>query len=108
MVIQTGDQSVVGTGIAITSRESAEVVNALREIRERLSTIEQLDSTQREELREVVTDVELELAKPKPNKTRIGALLTSVLAAIKNIETVTNAYEVVARFLGALGYHMIS
>jgi hypothetical protein len=99
--IQTGDHSVVGTGISITNRESEKLLEALDSIKNHLEAIPTGDERRRE-LREIVVDVESELHKPKPNRSKIAASLTWVLAAVKNVETVKTACEMIASFLSSV------
>jgi hypothetical protein len=105
--IQTGDHSVVGTGIAITSRESEKLLDALDSLKKHLDAV-QSGNEQKRELREIVVDVESELRKPKPNRSKISASLSWILAAIKNVEALKTAYEIIASFLSSSGIHLIT
>jgi hypothetical protein len=106
--IQTGDHSVVGTGIAITNRDSAKLLEALEDIRKHLDVIQPDDEPRREELREIVVDVESELHKAKPNRSKVAALLSMILATIKNVEAVKTAYDTIASLLSSFGIHLIN
>jgi hypothetical protein len=106
--IQTGDHSVVGTGIAITNQDSKSLLEALTYLKEHLDAVEPHDENRREELREIVVDVETELQKSKPNKSKIAGLLSMVLATIKNVEAVKTAYETIASILSHFGIQLIT
>lgn len=106
--IQTGDGAMIGTGINITSGDSARLAEALSEIKNALNAIPTLDETKRAELREVATEVESEIIKPKPNTSKVGALLSTIAASIKGVDTLTTAYETVLNILKTLGIQFIS
>src|SRR5207249_112719 len=105
--IQTGDHSVVGTGIAITNRDSEKLLEALDSIKKHLDATQSQDERKRE-LREIVVEVESELRKPKSNRSKIVASLSWILAAIKNAEAVNTAYHTIATFLSTSGIHLIT
>jgi|SRR6267378_2724709 len=105
--IQTGDHSVVGTGIAITNRDSEKLLEALDSIKKHLDAVQSDDERQRE-LREIVVDTQSELRKSKPNGSKIVAWVSWVLAAIKNVETLKKAYDMIESFLSSHGVRLIS
>lgn len=106
--IQTGDGAVIETGISIASADSARLTQALSEIKNALHTIPTLDETKRAELHDVATEVEAEIIKPKPNSSKVGALLSTISASIKGVNTLTTAYETILHVMKALGIQLVS
>lgn len=106
-VVQTGDKgSVVGSTINFTTEQKQELTIALRELREKLDTVESMSPTTRAELREIALEVETELAKAKPNHAKVGGLLSMILAGIKGIGTLATIYEVIQTALRVFGIHL--
>ncbi len=107
-VIQTGDgSSVVGTTLKFTHAEKEELGKALGELRDRLEKVESLSDVARVELCEVTVDVDTELAKPKPNSTKVRGLLSMILAGIKGIGNLVDIYNVVEKVLQSHGVHLL-
>jgi hypothetical protein len=106
--IQTGAGSSVGTGIANTKVEITQLTQALSQVRDGIDKIAGLEQVTREELREVVIEAEAEAKKTKPNKTRLSALLSLIVVAIKNVDTLKEWYHIIAGFLRAYGVEVIS
>jgi hypothetical protein len=106
--IQTGDYSVVGTGVAITNQDSTKLLEALTYLKEHLDAVQPSDESRREELREIIVDVESEVHKSKPNKSKLAGLLSMVLATIKNVDAVKTAYDTIVSVVGHLGIHLIT
>ena len=107
-VIQTGDRSaVVGTTFKFTNDEKEQLGSALRELRDKLDKVESLSDVARAELSEVTIDVDTELAKPKPNSTKVRGLLSMILAGIKGIGNLVDVYNVVEKVLQTHGVHLL-
>jgi hypothetical protein len=106
-VVQTGDQSsVVSSTISFTNEQKQELNVALQELREKLNTVESMSPTTRDELREIALDVETELAKTKPNGTKVKGLLSMILPLIKGIGSLATVYEVIQHVLKAFGIQL--
>jgi len=107
-ILQTGEtNSVASSTISLGAPETESLRQTLREIAERLGSIESLDERQREELREVALDAEAELRKEKPNASKLRGLLPVVLAGIKGAVVVSDLYEALKLVLPALGIHYV-
>lgn len=105
-IIQTGEKSsIIGSTVSFSTEHKEQLITALRDLRVKLETVEAISPTSREELREIAQEVETELAKPKPNKAKIGGLLSMILASIKGVGTLATIYEVIQTVLRVFGIH---
>jgi hypothetical protein len=106
-ILQTGDKAnVISSTVSLTTEQKQELNVALRELCEKLDTVESMSPTTRAELREIALEVESELAKTKPNHAKIGGLLSMVLAGIKGIGSLATVYEVIQTVLKLFGIHL--
>ena len=107
-VLQTGEgSSVSGANIVFTSAEVSKLANAMDDLRARIDRLD-LPPTKRDELMEVAVDIKAEIAKPVPNQTKLGGLLSMLSASIKGASTLADIYNVIEVSLKLLGITFLS
>jgi len=62
----------------------------------------------RAELRDIAVEVQTELLKSKPNGTKVGGLLSMILAGIKGVATLADVYSIIEMALKILGIGLIT
>jgi hypothetical protein len=107
-VLQVGDKNLANAGpININAADKEKIKEALRTLSERIANIEELNSVQKTELREVVTETEAELSKETSNWMRVRGLLSVAVAAIEKIAALKEVYDLLLPLLPAVGIHHV-
>jgi hypothetical protein len=105
--IQTGDHATIGTGISMTQQQSQQLIQVLGDLAAMLMTeIPGLNPDKRNELRELATDAQTEVVKPKPNRLKLTALMTMIWAGIKNIDKLKECGQLLGPLLHGMGIHV--
>ncbi len=81
-VVATGDQNLISAGLSSTTNsETVDVAGVLRSVREILATLQTADSRK---IENALSDAEVEIAKPVPDREEVGQSLQRVLTYAKN------------------------
>jgi hypothetical protein len=105
-VLQVGHKNVVNAGtISINAADREKIKEALRALRDRISSIEQLNSIEKTELREIVQETEEELSKETSNGMKVRGLLSSAMSAIEKIAALKDVFDLLLPLLPAIGIH---
>lgn len=103
--VQTGDKSVANvqfqTGVA-----EAELIKALDIVSQSLERIGDIPGCDRAEIIELVTEGKTELAKERPNKTKLATYLPAISQALSIVSDLKPAYEGLKTAAKALGYQL--
>jgi len=103
--LQTGDQSTANvqfqTGVA-----SEDLIKALDIVLQSLDGIGDIPGQNKAEIIELVADGKSELAKEKPNQTKLGSYLGTIGQALSIVANLKPAYEGLKTAANACGFHL--
>jgi hypothetical protein len=102
--VQTGDSSVANVTVQSTHNDNAQLVAALERLSAELAAIPSLPGHEKDEIVELVSDARAELAKERPSKAKLKAILPMVASAIGLVSDLGGAYTAVQLAATALGY----
>lgn len=92
----TGNVEVLQVGTnnttVINETHKTSILNSFKEIREKAASI---PPEKFQEIEPLIIDCEMELQKPTPNKTKIGAILGAVGGSISTIANLGGAYQTI-------------
>lgn len=91
--VQTGSHAVANVVLQNNTQVVAELVKALDEVGIGLGKIAEIPCHDKMEVAELVEDGKDELAKPKPNMTKVRTFLAGIAAAISAVADMKPAYE---------------
>lgn len=97
--LQIGDNNTM----LIDQSQKTVILDSFNEIRETLKDTDLIEATKYQEINELMTECENELEKETPNKSRIGACLSTVGQAISGIATLGSAYQAIKMFVPLFG-----
>jgi len=102
--VQTGDSSVANVTVNNMQSENEKLVLALEHLSTELSKISALPGHDKDEIVELISDARTELAKEKPSRAKLGAILPMIGTAISLVSDLGGAYAAVQLAAGTLGY----
>jgi hypothetical protein len=85
-----------------------DVLAAVRDVYKRVEQADAISPTKRAEVREIALDAETELRKSQPNRTKLQGMLSILLATIKGVGTLADAYSKIEAALKAMGITIVS
>lgn len=97
--LQVGDHNTV----IIDQSQKELILDSFNQIREVLKDSDLIEATKYQDITELMNDCENELNKGNPNKSRIGAYLSTVGASISGIATLGSAYQALKTFVPLFG-----
>ncbi|MHA4868694.1 hypothetical protein ACXZ1M_13440 [Duganella sp. PWIR1] len=102
--VLTGDSSIANVTIHPEQSQYAQLESTLSQLLEGLEKIPALPHHDKGEITELIADTRTELAKVKPSKARLGALLPMIGTAVSVVSDLGGAYSAVQLAANALGY----
>lgn len=97
--LQVGDNNTM----VIDQSQKTVILDSFREIRETLKDTDLIEATKYQEIDDLMVECENELDKESPNRSRIGACLSTVGQAISGIATLGSAYQSLKMFVPLFG-----
>jgi hypothetical protein len=102
--VQSGDSSVANVAVHSVQNENSQLAVALERLSVELAKVAALPNHDKDEIVELVSDARAELAKEKPSKAKLKAILPMVGAAVGLVSDLGGAYGAVQQAATALGY----
>lgn len=97
--LQVGDNNTM----VIDQSQKTVILDSFKEIRETLNDTDLIEATKYQEIDDLMIECEHELDKENPNRSRIGACLSTVGQAIGGIATLGSAYQALKMFAPLFG-----
>jgi hypothetical protein len=91
--VQTGPGSTANVVQPLEARDKDALLQALALVREALSKLPDTAGVPKSEIVEMVDDMDTEVQKPTPNRSKMTSMLTTVGKTIRVFESMTSAYQ---------------
>jgi hypothetical protein len=91
--IQTGATAVAYVSQTIDTATRDKLLNVLRELEQRLETVDSLPKHPKHEIIELVKESETEVRKETPNSTKLRTILSAIATSIQTVADLRPAYE---------------
>jgi hypothetical protein len=75
-------------------------------IQSQLERVDSLPAYPKEEIVELITEAQSEVAKPKPNGTKLRSALTDISTAIQTVGSLNDAYQLLKAALIPFGIYL--
>lgn len=103
---QTGAGSIAAVNQTISFGDRDALVKALDLVREAIQHEQKIDTFNKGEVIELIDEGKAEIAKSKPNGTKLGSIMQTVSAAIQTVATLKSAYQTLKSALAPFGIQL--
>jgi hypothetical protein len=101
-VVVTGDKSLISASLSLTTNsDTVDVAGVLRSVREILETLQTADSRK---IENALSDAEVEIAKPVPDREEVGQSLQRALTYAKNASRFGEIAATLAPYIQRLAF----
>lgn len=100
---QTGTGAIANVNQTFNAGEREALVKALELVRDAIQREEHINTFNKGEVIELIDEGKTEAEKPKPNRTKLAAIMNTVSSAIQNVEKFNSAYQTIKTALAPFG-----
>jgi hypothetical protein len=104
-IVQTGNESKA-VSISITSINKKEIIKSLDLISKSIKMAHDIEANIKDETKEVIEELKLEIEKQKPNGMKVSSLLFGLATAIQTIASIKPFYDALKAAILPLGIHL--
>jgi hypothetical protein len=105
-IVQTGTGSSASLSISLGSEEISEIKKALEAVKQTIEKSTSLASDERNQIFELVSDIETEIHRDRPNKLKIRGALQGIAMTIQTIAAAPEAYQLLKGAASLMGLQL--